>query len=119
MEVHVSPRVMAGAAVLDVTGELDLYTSPKLKSAINVLLSDGHVHVIVNLLETTYLDSTALSILTAARQHLQGVGGNMGLVYDQPQITRMFVVTGLDQVFQVFSSEAEALETARTWAVAR
>ncbi|MGH2452678.1 MAG: STAS domain-containing protein, partial [bacterium] len=68
MEARVSPRVVDDVVVLDVSGELDLYTSPALQDALRGLLTEGRTRLIVNLSETTYLDSTALRILTAARQ---------------------------------------------------
>ncbi|HEV8338962.1 MAG TPA: STAS domain-containing protein [bacterium] len=110
-----SPRVVGGVAVLDVSGELDLYTSPKLKTALEELLGGGHARLIVNLSETTYMDSTALRVLTAARQQTQEAGGNLGLVYAQPSIDRLMTITGLKDLFSTFSSEAAALDAAKSW----
>lgn len=121
MEAHVNSRMVGDIAVLDVGGELDLYTSPKLKSAIDDLVSQGHSRLLINLTETTYLDSTALSILSAALKHVRdrNTAGNVGLIYTRPQIERMFSITGLNEVFPVFKTESEALEAARTWAKGR
>ncbi|MGQ0548834.1 MAG: STAS domain-containing protein [Armatimonadota bacterium] len=118
MEAHVNSRMVGDVAVLDVGGELDLYTSPKLKAAIDTLLSEGHSRLLVNLTETTYLDSTALSILSGALKQVRDAytGGNVGLIYNRPQIERMFSITGLNEVFAVFRTETEALEAARAWA---
>ncbi|MGH2405509.1 MAG: STAS domain-containing protein [bacterium] len=118
MEAHVNSRRVGDVVVLDVGGELDLYTSPKLKAAIDALLSEGHNRLLVNLTETTYLDSTALSILSAALKQARDAdtGGNVGLIYNRPQIERMFSITGLNEVFPVFKTENEALEAARVWA---
>lgn len=118
MEAHVNSRMVGDVVVLDVGGELDLYTSPKLKAAIDALLSEGHSRLLVNLTETTYLDSTALSILSAALKQARDAhtSGNVGLIYNRPQIERMFSITGLNEVFPVFKTENEALEAARVWA---
>ncbi len=115
MEARVSPRVVDDVVVLDVSGELDLYTSPALQDALRGLLTEGRTRLIVNLSETTYLDSTALRILTAARQQSQEAGGNVGLVYTQPPIDRLMTITGLKDLFPVFPSEADALEAAKSW----
>jgi anti-sigma B factor antagonist len=101
--------------VVDVSGEIDLYTSPKLKGALDELMATGQTYFLVNLLETTYLDSTALSILTSTLKRVQGAGGRLGLVFNQPQIDRMFAITGLKDVFTIFASQPEALTAARTW----
>ncbi len=110
-----NPRMENGLAVLDVAGELDLYTSPKLKSALDTLVAEGHIQLLVNLQETTYLDSTALSILTTALHRVRESGGNLGLIYSQPQIDRMFTLTGLKEVFPIFQSEQDAMAAVKTW----
>lgn len=116
MEVTLNVRMVDGVPVLDVAGELDIYTSPKLKSAMADLLGEGHARFIVNLVNTTYLDSTALSVLTAALKQSQASGGNVGLIYTQPQIEKIFTITGLHEVFPIFRSEPEAVRTAQSWA---
>src|SRR5439155_20906071 len=74
--------------------------------------------LVVNLLRTTYLDSTALSVLTTAQKQAREAGGNLGLVYDQPQIEKIFTITGLHRVFPIFRTETEAVNTPRSWIVA-
>lgn len=116
MEVQLNVRMVDGIPVLDVAGELDIYTSPKLKSAMADLLGEGHARFIVNLVNTTYLDSTALSVLTAALKQSQASGGNVGLIYTQPQIEKIFTITGLHEVFPIFRSESDAVRAAQSWA---
>lgn len=115
MDIQVQVRKVDGVPLLDVAGELDLYTSPKLKAALDSLLAEGHTRLIVNLLETTYLDSTALSVLTATLKQVREAGGNLGLIYTQPQIERMFTITRLDEVFPIFRGETDAVNAARAW----
>jgi anti-sigma B factor antagonist len=115
VEARISIRNEGVVPVVDVSGEIDLYTSPKLRAALDELLATGQVHFLVNLLDTTYLDSTALSILTSVLKHVQGAGGMLGLVFNQPQVDRMFTITGLKDVFPTFISQAEALAAARAW----
>jgi len=115
VEARINIRNDGVVPVVDVSGEIDLYTSPKLRAALDELLATGQVHFLVNLLDTTYLDSTALSILTSVLKHVQGAGGMLGLVFNQPQVDRMFTITGLKDVFPTFISQAEALAAARAW----
>lgn len=115
MEVRVDVRTVEGVAVVSVSGELDVYTSPQLRSAIDDILARGQTRMLINLAETTYMDSTTLSILSSALKRLQDVGGNLGVIYDQPLMDRLFTVTGLNLVLPNFRSEADALTAARTW----
>lgn len=118
MEARVTPRIADGTAILEVAGELDLYTSPKLKNALDGVLAKGHTRLLINLLETTYLDSTALAILNSALQEIRQAGGNLGLVFNQPQIGRLFTITGLAEIFPIFQTEIEALDAVKTWPMA-
>jgi anti-sigma B factor antagonist len=118
VDVDVTSRTENGVAILGVSGELDLYTSPKLRAAIEGELAQGRVRLILNLLNTTYLDSTALSILSEAHREVRRRNGNLGLVYQQPQVARIFSITGLAEVFPIFATEAEALVAAQTWSSA-
>ena len=115
MEVQLNRRNENGVEVLDVSGELDIYTSPKLRTAIQDVLAGGRSRVVVNLLHTTYLDSTALSVLTSALKQARDAGGTVALVYNQPQIEKIFTITGLHEVFPVFRTEPEAVIAARSW----
>ena len=118
MDVQLKTRTVDGVFILDVAGELDIYTSPKLKSAIQNALTAGRARVVVNLLRTTYLDSTALSVLTTAQKQAREAGGNLGLVFDQPQIEKIFTITGLQRVFPIFRTETDAMAEARSWIAA-
>ncbi|MDQ7843290.1 MAG: STAS domain-containing protein [Armatimonadota bacterium] len=115
MEVHLHRRSETGVEILDVQGELDIYTSPRLRAALQEAMADGRVRLVVNLLQTTYLDSTALSVLTSAFKQAKDAGGTVALVYNQPQIEKIFTITGLHEVFPVFASESEAVQAARAW----
>ncbi len=115
MEIDLQHRTVGNVVILDVAGEIDIYTSPKLKSSLEELLAGGKSRVLVNLLQTKYLDSTALSVLSTALKQAQGRGGNLGLIYDQPQIAKIFTITGLHEIFPVFRTEAEAVGVAKGW----
>ncbi|HXF83428.1 MAG TPA: STAS domain-containing protein [bacterium] len=113
MEVQLHRRSEPDVEILDVRGELDISTSPRLRSAIQEVLASGRSHLVVNLLHTTYLDSTALSVLTSALKQARDAGGTVALVYNQPQIEKIFTITGLHEIFAVYRSEPEAVNAAR------
>ncbi len=115
MDIQLTSRIVKGVAVVTVAGELDIHSSPRLKSSIRHMLAEGQARVIVNLLEATYLDGTALAVLTATRQQARAAGGNVGLVIDQPLLTRMFSITGLQDAFPMFRTEAQAVRAAQRW----
>src|ERR1700710_1734324 len=56
--------------VLAVRGEIDLFTAPELKQVLAESIEAGRVRIIVDLTETTFLDSTALGVLIGAVERL-------------------------------------------------
>ena len=57
---------MRQCAVVAVRGEIDLFTAPELKSALSEAIESGHTRIVVDLTDTTFLDSTALGVLIRA-----------------------------------------------------
>ena len=101
-------EIGAGTVVVSVTGELDLGAAPALKWALNDEVRAGAAHVVLDLAETTFLDSTAISVLVVIGRALQG-GRRLSLVALQPQVRATFELTGLDSAFPTFSSVDEAV----------
>ena len=115
MTAQVTSRIVKGVAVLSVDGELDVHTAPKLRSAIRHMLAEGQTRIILNLLNTTYLDGQALAALTATRRQARAAGGNIGFVHVQPLFTRLFSLAGVRGAFPAFRTEALAVRAARRW----
>lgn len=115
VEIRLRSRTVNAVALLDVAGELDIQTSPRLEEAIRQLLVRGRPRLLINLLETTYLDSTALRIFTSAARQARDAGGKVGLIYNGPLLQKVFAVTRLEEFIPAFRSEGEALTVARAW----
>src|SRR3954454_19580618 len=65
-----------GAAVVIVDGELDTFTSPRLREFLAALVNERDADVVVDLADVAFLDSTALGVLLAARRHARDRGGD-------------------------------------------
>ena len=61
--------------VVAVTGEIDLFTAPELKAALGETLESGRSRIVVDLTDTTFLDSTALGVLIGAVKRLRSRDG--------------------------------------------
>ena len=106
-----SSRVGDDASVVSVRGEIDLYTAPKLEAELSRALRDEDGAVIVDLADASFIDSTVLAVLLAARKRLNGRGRELKLVSDDPRILRVFQITGLDRRFRIEPTLTEALGT--------
>jgi len=102
-----SPR--EGVAVIMLGGEVDVYTSPRLKQEMVDLLNQGQVHLIVDLNGVEYLDSTGLGVLIGGLKRARERDGDLRLICENMRILRIFEITGLTKIFEIDNNEGDAL----------
>src|SRR5579859_6307596 len=90
------------ATVVDLTGEIDVYTSPKVKETITDLIDKGHYNLVINLENVRYIDSTGLGVLIGGLKRVREHGGTVNLVCTNPQIKKIFDITGLVKIFGIY-----------------
>jgi anti-sigma B factor antagonist len=98
--------------VIALTGEVDLYTAPEFKQQLLDAISKGAKDVVVDLSGTTFIDSTTLGVLVGGVKRLRGQDGQLSLVCSDRNIAKIFEITGLDRVFQIYPARDEALAAA-------
>src|SRR2546423_979949 len=111
MNLRVETRTpREGVAVIALSGEVDVYTSPRVKQEIVDLLNGGTTKLLVDLTGVEYLDSTGLGVLIGGLKRAREREGDLKLICDNPRILRIFEITGLTKIFEIYRSESEALE---------
>jgi anti-sigma B factor antagonist len=95
--------------VVAVRGEIDLFTAPELKSALSEAIESGHTRIVVDLTDTTFLDSTALGVLIGTVKRLRSRDGRLTIVNVDDNIAKTFEITGLDQIFPISPTRDEAI----------
>jgi len=99
--------------VVSLAGEHDLYTAPKVQEALRGVIAAGARTTVVDLTETTFLDSTMLHVLLIARNELRD-GGRLLLVTNDASVKRVFEISGIDRFFDFFPSRRAAEEEVRS-----
>jgi anti-sigma B factor antagonist len=102
-------RIGDDTHVIAVTGEIDLFTAPDFKRHVSAPIDAGISHVVVDLTETTFIDSSSLGVLIGAHRRLKLRGGLLAIVCDSESIAKTFRITGLDGVFTLVASIDDAL----------
>ncbi len=109
MNLNISSRTPnPETRILDIEGEIDVYTSTQLKETIVSTMAEGAKFVVMNLSKVEYLDSTGLGVLIGALKHLRERQGNLVIVSPSMRITRIFEITGLYKIFTIYQTEEEA-----------
>ncbi|HYY64396.1 MAG TPA: STAS domain-containing protein [Gaiellaceae bacterium] len=103
-----------GAYVIALAGEVDLYTAPEFKQQLLDVIAKGGKHVIVDFSDTTFIDSTTLGVLVGGVKRLRTNDGQLSLVCNDRNITKIFEITGLDRVFTIYPTRDEAIANAGT-----
>ena len=103
------------AAVVALVGEHDAYSAQRLENELSVLL-DANQRVVVDLRDASFIDSTTLSVLLAARRRAEESSLGFALVLhdrDFTQVHQILELTGLDRSFAVCGKLEDALDAVR------
>lgn len=111
VELDISRRTVGDYPVLAVSGEVDVSSAPALRAALDELFAAGSSTVVVDLTEVGFLDSTGLGALVSARSAAVDAGGALPVVCDHERILKLFAITGLDGVFDLYPSVDAAVES--------
>ncbi|WP_460543478.1 STAS domain-containing protein [Glycomyces halotolerans] len=100
-DLGLSLSTVGAYAVISVSGEIDMYTAPKLREAVRQLSAEGRMRVAIDLTPTEFCDSTGLGVLIGARRRLTDAGGALVVVCANARIRKLLDLTGLDKVLDV------------------
>lgn len=109
MDVSVTSREAGGRTVIEVRGEIDVYTAPLLREEISTLVDADHTTIVVDLTQVSFMDSTGLGVLVGALKKVRTLGGDLSLVINEEKILKVFRITALTQVFSIHPSLDAAL----------
>ena len=99
-------------SVVYVSGEIDLYSSPKLREAILDLFGKRQQDkVVVNLTDVPYIDSAGLGEIVRTYTTVSRQGGQLKLLNLTKRITDLLAITKLLTVFETYDSEADAVRS--------
>lgn len=91
-----------GRVLVEVGGELDVYSSPHLRSTLLDLIDgQGNMALVIDLAELEFIDSTGLGVLITAMRHSQAHGGEIVLRHPTRSTRRLLRVSGMEKVFTI------------------
>ena len=110
MNFHIQDEeIDADTHVIELGGEVDLYTAPEFKERLVQVIEDGKKQLVVDLSKATFIDSTTLGVLVGGVKRLRSSDGQLSLVCSDRNITKIFEITGLDRVFTIYPTRDEAV----------
>jgi len=96
------------AVVVRLTGELDLYNAPEIRTALFELCAEQPERIVVDLSQVDFVDSTALGVLIEARTKL---ARRQSFLLASPGLEthRALTISGLDRHLAVHDTVESAL----------
>jgi anti-sigma B factor antagonist len=95
-----------------VSGELDLQAAPALKEALITVIGEGHLDVVVDMTDVTFLDSTALGVLAGRYRELRARGGSIAVICNNPNVLETLEIAGVGHALKLCQSREELSLTA-------
>src|SRR5918992_2709351 len=109
VDLSLDTRHEDGYTIIEVGGEIDVYTAPRLRDKITELVGEGHYHLVIDMESVDFLDSTGLGVLVGGLKKVRAHDGSMRLICNQERLLKIFRITGLAKVFVIHGSQADAL----------
>jgi anti-sigma B factor antagonist len=104
-------------AVLSLSGRLDLASGATLKEQVKRLIEKNTIQVHLNLSEVEFINSSGLGALVSIMKEVRLQKGRLTLSNLASYVQEIFEITQLSHIFEIYSTEAEALATYQAVAV--
>ncbi len=99
--------------IVQVDGELDLETSPLFREKVESKLNQYEMikHLILDLKKVNFIDSSGLGAILGRFKRLSQQGGRLSAVNVSPQVKRIFELSGLLKIMEIYSDRQQALKS--------
>lgn len=97
-----------GWAIVSVSGEMDLVTSPVVRQHVHDAVADGRRDIVLDLADVQFCDSSGVGVLIAARRLMRSCAGRLRLILpadggtDSSHVNRVLSALGVRRLFEVF-----------------
>ncbi len=109
MEINL--RTNGTVTILDLKGNLIMGAEEELNRVINQAVTEGQTHLLVNMAEVPFIDSSGIGGLIKSFSRVKGEGGKLKLLNPTHNARQLLSITGLLSVFETFNDEAAALSS--------
>jgi anti-anti-sigma factor len=103
--------LVEGVHLLSVSGEVDCAVHSDLKRALETAVANAHSSLVIDLTGVHYIDSSGFMALIGAWKQMTERHDSLYLV-SNPNVRRLLRTLGLDQVFDFYDTQCDAVATA-------
>ncbi len=107
MDLH--PAMPQDGAVIDIIGELNLYSTPHLKSIMNKLIENERIKFILNTDKLNYIDSSGLGVFLNIQSKLLKIGGYIHICAPTTQVMSILELTKLKSMLRIYRTIEDSI----------
>jgi anti-sigma B factor antagonist len=97
-------------SVLYLKGYLDAHTAPDFEKALQELVDENRVRIIVNLVDLSYISSAGLGVFMGFIEDIRKKKGDIKLAEPNDKVFRVFDLLGFPVLYEIFQKEEEAIQ---------
>ncbi|MEU5402364.1 STAS domain-containing protein [Streptomyces sp. NPDC005963] len=106
LSIHI--RTIPAGQVVELGGDLDHHSAPEVRGRLAGLVLRSGQQLVIDLAGLTFCDSSGITVLIAARNLAIAAGASIALAAVPDQVSRIFRIVGLEQIFPTHPSAAAA-----------
>jgi anti-sigma B factor antagonist len=107
MDITISE--MKRVTLIEVNGRIDSTNATKLGEGLNEQIDAGRHQLVIDLAQVDYMSSAGLRELVAAVKKLRKLNGDLRVASPSPRVREVLDLAGLDSIFQMFTTQVEAV----------
>jgi len=109
-DFSVKKREVEKVSVVHLKGYLDAHTAPDFEKALQDLVDQERVQIVVNLAELNYISSAGLGVFMGFIEEIRKKKGDIKIAEPSEKVYRVFDLLGFPVLYEIFPSESEAVE---------
>jgi anti-sigma B factor antagonist len=102
--MEITEQRIGEVTVLKLSGRLDSVSAPDLKDRVKACANNGLLHLVIDMADVSFVDSSGLGVLVACLRSLNKLAGNMRIAALQDRVRAVFELIRLDHIIEVFDS---------------
>jgi len=109
-EFEVRRKDYNAVSIVYLKGFLDAHTAPEFETALQELVDESRVKIVVNLAELVYISSAGLGVFMGFIEDIRQRDGDIKLAEPSEKVFRVFDLLGFPVLYEIVDTESEAIE---------
>lgn len=109
MDFAIDHHLEGDIAVVEVSGWIEISSAPQLRETLISLIDDGHLHLVLDLSETVFLDSTGLGVIVGLLHRLRTRDGSLAIAGARDRVDRAFQISKLNQIITMTETVSDGI----------